>query len=388
MGGIMKFRHLPIRGSVFILVLLSVALSAEQKTDAARPLNPEAGRVRALTPILTITDEDGSDYYFKRPSQPQFGPDGSIYVVDEKQILQFDPQGRFVRNYFKPGQGPGELNYVSGYSFAEDDLIILNFAPGKFVRFNSAGAFVSETPLASGGGPSSLIGCKAKDAFILKLSSPRLEEMKEAEGTMENKNPILALPLAGGQERQLGTFTTRIYYKTSTAGAGVGGGVSVPFGKYLLTPWGETRLAFSDDDEYAVKILDTDTGSIIQTLHRPYPRVETPPEDRDGISGGAMIDGKAVKRPAGKYTADIVHLLARGEELWVVTSTRLKGKGVLVDVYNREGVYTDSFYLPIPLWPDKHLTRPDPMALQGEFLLTLEKLEDGTYALRKYRLGK
>jgi len=385
----MKNREMRIYNAIgSIAVILSFAgfLSGRpQDADSPRPQNPDAGRIRTLTPVLTISDEDGSKFYFKRPSQPQCGPDGSIYVLDEKQIIRFDAQGRFVRNYFRAGQGPGELNYVIGYAFETNDLIVLNASPRKFVRFDPDGKFVSEAPLPQDMAPLLLIGCARNNALILKGAFPPREEMKGLEGTVEIRNPILALPLAGGREKQIGVFTTRMYYQN--AAGGVGGSAMAPFGKHIIKAWGNDALAVFDDEEYAVKLLDPATGKVIQTLRRSYPRVKTPPEERDGIPTGTAINGREVRRPAPKYAPDIVHLLARGEELWVVTSTRIKEKGVLVDVFDRKGIYSDSFYLSIPIWPEKHLTRPDPIALQDDFLLCLEKTEDGTYLLRKYKIG-
>lgn len=372
----------------FILLAASAAISqSEQDASSERPRNPGAGRVRTLTPILTITDKDGSAFFFKSPFNPQFGPDGSIYVLDEEQLLRFDAQGQFVRNYYRKGQGPGEFSFITGYSATATGLIVHNMSPGKIVRYDPEGAYLGEASIAAAGYPLFLVRADGHNAFFLKTSGLDREKIAAVNGqeaTIESKNPILAIPVQGGPAQAVGSFSTWTYVRKSKEG----GAGMVPMGKYLITPWGDGFLAISDTEEYAVKILDADTGSVIRTLRRLYPRVETPPEDRNGISGGAMIDGKAVKRPAGKYTADIVHLLARGEELWVVTSTRVKGKGVLVDVFNREGAFMDSFYLPIPAWPEQHLTRPDPLALRGDFLLTLEKTEEGTYLIREYRLGK
>jgi len=382
-----EFRiHFAVGLAAVLLATAAVSAGTGQSAATDQPKNPTAGRVRTLTPVLTITDEDGADFYFKHPSQPKFGPDGSIYVLDEKQILRFDAQGRFIRNYFRLGQGPGELNYVQGYTFDGSDLIVLNASPSKFVQYHPDGEFFSETSLAQVIGPMTFLGCEGNQAIVLKITYTQLKDLKESEGTIENLNPILAIPLAGGREKQIGVFSTRTYYKMSSASS-VGSGVKVPYGKFLIVPWGKETLALFENEEYAVKILDTATGDVIRTLRRPYPRIKTPSEDRDGISGGVMIDGKAVKRPAPKYTADIIHLLPHGNELWVITSTRVKGKGDLIDVFDRNGIYTDCFYLPLPVWPEKHLTRPDPIALQGDFLLCLEKSEEGIYVLRKYKIG-
>jgi len=141
-----------------------------------------------------------------------------------------------------------------------------------------------------------------------------------------------------------GKFVSEVPLPQDMAPLLLSGSAMAPFGKHIIAAWGNEALALFEDEEYAVKLLDSATGRVTRTLRRPYPRVDTPPEDRDRISGGAMIDGQVVKRPAPKYVPDIVHLPVRGEELWVVTSTRIKEKGVLVDVFNRKGTSGGSVY--------------------------------------------
>lgn len=371
------------------VLLVTAGLSAEtgQSAAADQPKNPAAGRVLTLTPVLTITDENSSDFYFKRPSQPKFGPDGSIYILDEKQILRFDAQGRFVRNYFRPGQGPGEVGFVPDYAPTGAGLVVYNAYPGKIIRFDDKGTFIGETPTASLGASLLFVHADEQRALFIKMTSRDrqvIDEMKGMEATLENQNPILVIPIQGGPEKAVGSFTTRTFVrKAKEGGAGM-----VPLGKHLVAAWGTDLLAYADAEEYAVKIVDLASGSPVRTIRRDYPRVKRPPEEQAGIKSGVLIGNEPVIAPAGKFAPDVVHLLPHGNELWVVTSTRVKGKGDLVDVFDRNGVYTDSFYLPVPVWPEKHLSRPDPIALQGDFLLCLEKTEEGTYLLRKYRIGK
>jgi len=371
-------------GLVGIILFASAGFITGQTvaSNPARPRHPNAGRVRTLTPVLTITDEDGS-FYFKSPSLPQIGPDGSIYILDQKQLLRFNAQGRFIRNFFRPGQGPGELEYVTGYAVAGSTLIVHNGRSSKIVRYDLKGQIVSDTPAGATAGPIVLRHSDGRSAVFLKRMFPKLEEMKGTEGILANSNPLFSIPVEGGPEKSLGFFPTRMYFRKDKEGSAA----FLPMDKVLLAPWNENILAIAHTEEYAVKILDLRTGNIIRTISRPYPRVETPPENRDGIAGGVLLGAHEVKFPASKYTADIVNLLPRGDELWVVTSTKAKGKGVLVDVFSVDGAYTDSFYLPLPVWPERHLLQPDPLAIQGDFLVALEKTEEGTYVLRKYRIG-
>jgi len=382
-----EFRiHFAVGLAAFLLATAAVSAGTGQSAATDRPKNPAAGRIRTLTPVLTITDENRSDFYFKSPSQPQFGPDGSIYLLDEKQVLQFDSQGRFIRNYFRPGQGPGEVGFVPGYAPTEAGLVIYSSSPGKIIRFDEKGTYVGESPTSALGTSLLFVHADKQRAIVIKLIShdrKTFDEMKGMEATLESQNPILMIPAQNDPERQISSFTTRNYIVKSKEG---GGGL-VPLGKFLVAAWGTDLLAYADAEEYAVKIINLASGSPVRTLHRNYPRVKRPPEEQAGIKSGMMIGNEPVVAPAGKYAPDIVNLLARGDELWVVTSTRIEGKGVLVDVFDRNGIYTDCFYLPLPVWPEKHLTRPDPIALQGDFLLCLEKTEEGTYVLRKYKIG-
>jgi len=56
-----------------------------------------------------------------------------------------------------------------------------------------------------------------------------------------------------------------------------------------------------------------------------------------------------------KYFKAVLKLFNQGEELWVITSTVKKDKGVLVDVFSKEGVYKDKFFLPVPEITNPHL---------------------------------
>jgi hypothetical protein len=78
--------------------------------------------------------------------------------------------------------------------------------------------------------------------------------------------------------------------------------------------------------------------------------------------------------------------LTRGDEIWAVTSTKDKSKGVLVDVFDGEGVYRDSIYLKLPETALKSVLSPGSCALDGDFLWVVERSEDETFAIKKYRV--
>ena len=70
-----------------------------------KPLSENAGRIVRLEEVLQIEDS-GDAFYFQAPYNLKIGPGGSIFVQDTGQLLQFDREGRFIRNFYKKGQGP------------------------------------------------------------------------------------------------------------------------------------------------------------------------------------------------------------------------------------------------------------------------------------------
>ncbi|MEA3420927.1 MAG: hypothetical protein U9Q97_04520, partial [Acidobacteriota bacterium] len=69
-----------------------------------KPLSKNAGREVELKEVIQIIDT-GEDFYFKYPHNLKIAPDGSIFVQDAEQLLHFSPEGKFIRNFFKKGQG-------------------------------------------------------------------------------------------------------------------------------------------------------------------------------------------------------------------------------------------------------------------------------------------
>ncbi|MGZ5515535.1 MAG: hypothetical protein ACXW2O_10905, partial [Candidatus Aminicenantales bacterium] len=100
-----------------------------------------------------------------------------------------------------------------------------------------------------------------------------------------------------------------------------------------------------------------------------------------------------VKAPPGypaelipKFHNDLCRLLWRNDRLWAVTSTFDPKKGILVDVFNREGRYLDNFYLPLFKIRKNNPQYYAPMAIWGNYLYLLEADEDDIISLVKYEI--
>jgi len=122
----------------------------EEVDDVQLVKNPEkslsknAGRVLKLKEVLRITDESG-DYYFKYPEDLKVAHDGRIFFRDEEQILKFSLEGKFISNFFKKGQGPGEISgWNKPFALCNDEIYIYDSTPNKIIHFNKGGNLIEE----------------------------------------------------------------------------------------------------------------------------------------------------------------------------------------------------------------------------------------------------
>ena len=74
----------------------------------------------------------------------QVGPEASIHVLDDDQFLKFGPDGKFIKNLCKEGQGPGEFDGIYDYVITNDTLVVLQRQPDKIVLMTDDGQFMRD----------------------------------------------------------------------------------------------------------------------------------------------------------------------------------------------------------------------------------------------------
>ena len=158
--------------TVLALAILSSAAAAQAVIEnPAKPSSRNAGRVVSLKEEMRIEDT-GAGFFFKTPYTIRVSPRGDIFIKDgQEQALQFDPQGRFVRNLFKKGQGPGELTGLLDIWASPDRLYLLGFPP-KILVFNYDGKLVNELSLRDTGLGGKFIRAGADGIIIQKMGRP------------------------------------------------------------------------------------------------------------------------------------------------------------------------------------------------------------------------
>lgn len=348
--------------------------------NPTKPSAKNSGRVVALREVARIVDE-GAGYYFKFPFNLRVGTDGSVFVQEQEQLLHFDKDGRFVRNYFKKGQGPGEMVYCSDFWPVEKGLIVLSSSPPKILVFDEKGAVAQErTYLSKTRGGMKIVGRTEEGLILSGSDSPFLNLPKTADIT-DWVYHLFTLKNGAEAVEDRAVFPIRAYVIPSSRG---GGGI-IPVNAFLAHQIGLTDVILSHTPEYLLKIYSLSTSRVTLQFRRAYERVK--PDANAPKRGGVMIDGKTYTSAPVKYTADITNLVVVGDRFWVVTSTIDPAKGVLIDVYDRRGRYLDNFYLKFPENSTLKTLEANRSAVAEGFVYALMLTEEETYAVAKYRIA-
>jgi hypothetical protein len=345
---------------MFAALLAGAEGSRQLIENADKPSNPMAGRVLELREELRITDE-GGQFFFQHPHNIKVAPDGSHIVSDQDELIRFDPNGVFLRNYFKKGQGPGELSYVDNFGFDGDLLLVHNNNPNKFVWFSFDGTLVDELRLHD---ISRLDFEFYRDGVFYGFRAG----MVNTKGRMEIvdiPHILLAVSRDGTSLKELGSFPIQVL---------MAGGAWASATGLIAVPFRERHMFVSHTPEYLVRLCDIQTGEVLRSFNRKYKRIRRPEE-----SGGAaiFIDGKRHRPPGSEYLNDVSDLFVFKDALWVLTSIKDDRKGFLVDVFDFEGRYVDAFYLDI---------EGRPIGTHGDCVFVREQDEDGLISVVKFRV--
>ena len=134
----------------FIFTLSSIILTQTVIENPEKPLSKNAGRVLRLQEIFRITDES-DDFYFKSPQNLKEDSEGNFFIIDEKQFLKFSADGKYLKNLFVKGQGPGEIatryHWGLSYFILEDNIILYDRDGSKIIRMDGEGNLIEEIRL-------------------------------------------------------------------------------------------------------------------------------------------------------------------------------------------------------------------------------------------------
>jgi hypothetical protein len=361
----MRFRHFgSSRGirSLALAAFLSAPgiLSAQGIVEnPAKPVAVNASRVLNLQEIWRVTDEGGS-FFFKYPNRLRIAPDGSIFLQDDEELLKFSADGKFLRNLFKKGEGPGEMSTSFSYQIDGRELIIYDGNLRRLWRADLEGKFLGEIPVDKKV-RRSFVGVYRNDFIFFREDAPIAKS--GIPGFADIPHIIILLSKDGKSEVDVQPFFPKRYLVP-------GGGLV--WGNAIKTVSEDGRFVFGfHGRDYLIEVMDLEQRKIGRRFKRDYPRIpesETK-EQREWREGQ--------KLPKDDYKTDLINLVPNGSRIWAVTSTEDPDKGRLCDVFDADGKFVDCFYL----GAGRTLLRT-----AGDAIFVLESNKDETFRLVKYKI--
>jgi hypothetical protein len=343
--------------------------------NPASPAAKDAGRTIALKEVMRITDEQGG-FYFNRPRRIKIAPDESVFVVDKDQFLRFDKTGRFLNNQFKKGEGPGEYSFIGSYQFVEGSIILVSSQPPKILKTDLTGKLLEEHKFPSTQGAWRILGFDSGKYWYLTSDTSAL--FKKNSG-ISDFHRELTWTTPGGEVHKTGIlFTEKWSINKQTSGKSISIAINFLYPpQYVMDE--NKSLFVSTTQVYTIQRVNLEEKKITAKFRRKYSSVPFQPEKKKEGEDRSS-------RPETEFFADVQGILPHNHHLWVLTSTVVKGKGVLVDVFTKEGKYIDNFYLPLPQVETPHHLSRKSLTLYKNFLFTVESGEDDNPEVVKYRL--
>ena len=245
------------RGCAVILGLLtavSFAMGQELIKNPRKPEHPDPGRVLKLTEVLRIPGE-GEGYYSNGVNKLDSDRQGNIYFHDfwssnqRVHLLKFSADGRFLGDFCRRGEGPGEVQSALDFVLDEERLFVYDYMRNKLIEMTLDGTFKREFK-REGSGFNEVIGRHGEWLVGMKTVWP--VERKQTK-MYDMQNVITLVDLDGSRENELYTFVNQAF----VIGLGQGGGGMswYPF----ISVIGEGKLYVCSMREYGIEALDLDS---------------------------------------------------------------------------------------------------------------------------------
>jgi hypothetical protein len=360
-----------------IVTITPILSSAAAKPETGGPAGEEAGRTLKLQEVFRIADVQ-DDYYLKSPREIQVAPDGSLFVVDDEQFLNFDADGKFIKNLYKKGQGPGELEGLSDFIITDEAIIILQGQPNKIMLMKHDGEFIREFR------PEPRVSrlCSVHDGSFVtaRYSPPNMEKVGDEAKIIDVSWTLGYISDDQNGEQLKLEFPVRWFAKKIAGGRAM---IANHIADFLAVPFKDKYLVICHAEDYKLRFFDLDQKQVVKEFGRDYRRVRYK-QDKDGR---IEVRPESFKfKPPVDHLNDIQKLFIHGDEIWVMTSTIERGKGVLFDVFDAQGEYIDHFYLPLNPSVIAEALEDLPITFQGDYVYIAEYDEDDLPTIVKYRL--
>lgn len=211
-----------------------------------------------LTPVikeeaLIVESDIDENYMYRRIKDIAVDSRENIYILDDKRILQYDKDGKFIKTIGGEGQGPGEFMSPCKLFLDNKDNLYVNDQGKSLTVFNNKGEFLKliklnfSIPVFP---PSSGNFYVDSRGFLYALSREFTESgIKKAFVKSDSSGSIL---------KKTHTFLeTEINSQSSSGVGGVMGGVFHPYSiETHFCPIQEKLICIGDNSKYKFFIID------------------------------------------------------------------------------------------------------------------------------------
>ena len=335
-----------------------------------------------LQESLRIAEQPGA-FFFVSPEPPQVDALGFIWVADQDQLLLFSPQGNFIRNFFKKGQGPGELTDMSGFIPERDRVLVFNRYPHKMIAFDRGGHFLQETTISPMLGRANLLGSWRGRVYFFR------EYFQSTGGKavfLDIPVRLLSGALGEAEARVEGPWFPKRHFVRDTSWI-----KNVYFVQIARAD--ETTFFIAYNGNYDIHRLRLDRMEISPFINRKYSKVKIKTEwktPRDQFRAPSQtLTGSEVKAFEHEVLDDVLKIWVLGEKIWVLTSSFNEAKRLArIDLYDlKKATFLGSLMLPLPRGLEWMRLSYAPMTLHDSGFYVLAPTETDALELVRYSLS-
>lgn len=327
--------------------------------------------------VLEISDEGGEKgFYFKRPSNIKIATDGSIFLIDENQFLRFDRAGKFLNNQQKKGAGPSEYVYIYNYDFSGEKIILLTGPTQKVIETDLNGKLLKEYRLEKNIAFLKVVNLSEEKIWFVGSMLRDLNKQELGKSRVEFELGYISQE---GKIVESNIFFNEEWFLMKKT---FGENVQIMMTSLVPIVYSSDKgnnLFISDSGDYKIHKVDLKRIKKTGDLTRKFERI---PYEDEGLEEEKRRKDSRIPEP--KYFNDILKLMVYDDYLFVLTAKVEKGKGVLVDIFFKDGKYFKSFYLQLPCFKRVKDVLVTPIVIDKEFIYTIETDEEDNKVLIKY----
>lgn len=331
------------------------------------PLSNNARREIHLQEIMRIRD-NGKDIIFKWPDNLVVDNNENIYFLSTPHLYKYDRNGNFIFKIIGTGQGPGEAEPRLRKRFAviNDEIVVRAISPLKVMKFDLNGVLKEEIKLIEPFRLFRFIGNFREKIYTIQREVSW--ELKGKSGYIDFPVNIYEFSPDFQQHEKIHTFPVQFYFDRNAW-------FGQAFLEFAIKDF--ENLFVVHTSEYKIVRFNLKSKKIDEIITREFRRVKRPKiKKKPGFLYG----------PDREYYQDVQKLLIFGDNLWAITSEKNEDNEWLIDVYDRDGKFVDSFFLCFPDDIEPKRFQSIQIIAWKNFLYSVDQDKEGYYSIVKYRI--